>query len=310
MKQAEEETRRAAEMSISTPGQKEAALQEALAAIEVEQAEIEETELREELDRQFGALPEAGQLTPQGAHAPEVVLQETMAGVEEEREGEDDEATLQREARGTMLINLDLAKLHVTMPECRQLTSPVPVITLPPLQEQVVAEGVPMAAPLVQEQAAPEEIAPEEIAPEEAEMAGEEEPKERPVPDEAEFLYGPREADLSVTDRARLEEQRKQWDAEDRINRQKEHDKQIALQLQASEQQRAYRPVQLGLARRTVALPTEEELAHTERAFGDIVLGDDESTDAPPMQRDVQQAKEAYQPLLARSECSSPKRIL
>ncbi len=48
-----------------------------------------------------------------------------------------------------------------------------------------------MAAPLVQEQAAPEEIAPEE-----AEMVEEEEFEERPALDEAELLFGHCEEDL------------------------------------------------------------------------------------------------------------------
>ncbi len=57
----------------------------------------------------------------------------------------------------------------MTTPECREATSPVPVITLPPLQEQVVPEEISMAALLTQEQ-----VAPEEIAPAEAEMVEEE----------------------------------------------------------------------------------------------------------------------------------------
>ncbi len=83
--------------------------------------------------------------------------------------------TLPREAQGTTLINLDLAKLHVTTPDHREVTSLVPVITLLPVQEQAVPEEVPMAAPLVQEQVAPEQVAqeqvaPEQVAPEEVEM--------------------------------------------------------------------------------------------------------------------------------------------
>ncbi len=80
---------------------------------------------------------------------------------------EEDETTLPREAWGTTPINLDLAKLHVTTPDHHEMTSPVPVITLPPVQEQVVAEEAPMAAPLEEEQVAPEETGPEPVVPEE-----------------------------------------------------------------------------------------------------------------------------------------------
>ncbi len=66
--------------------------------------------------------------------------------------------------------------------------------------------------------------------------------------------------------------------------------------MQASEQQRADRPIQLGPARETVALPTEEEVVRAGRAFGAIDLGDDEQTVAPPVQQEEQPAREAYQP--------------
>ncbi len=127
-------------------------------------------------------------------------------------------------------------------------------------------------------------------------MGEEEAIEEQPPLDEAELLFGRREEDLSEEDREKLKQQREWWDAEDRINCQIEHDEQIALQLQAGEQQRADRPVQLGPARRTVALPTEAEVAHARDAFGNIDLGGDEQIVAPPMQREERPAKEAYQP--------------
>ncbi len=60
--------------------------------------------------------------------------------------------------------------------------------------------------------------------------------------------------------------------------------------MQADEQQRADRPIQLGLARRTVAPPTKAEVVRAHEAFGGIDLGDDEQ------QREDRPAKEAYQP--------------
>ncbi len=63
--------------------------------------------------------------------------------------------------------------------------------------------------------------------------------------------------------------------------------------MQASKQQRADRPVQLGPEKRMVAPPTEEEVAHARRALGDIDLGDDETIVARPVQREEQPAKEA-----------------
>ncbi len=145
-------------------------LQEALAELEAEKAEKgrKEAQAQKKLDEQLGKLPEPGQPTLSGAQASEVVLQETIVGMEEGREGEADEATLPREARGTTLINLDLSRLHMTTPERPEVTSLVPVITLPPLQEQIVAEEIPMVALPIQEQ----------VAPEEAEMVEEEELEE------------------------------------------------------------------------------------------------------------------------------------
>ncbi len=71
------------------PGVKAAVLQEALAELEAEKAENErkEVQVQKKLDEQFGELPEPGQPTPSGAQVPEVVLQETMVGMEEGRGG-------------------------------------------------------------------------------------------------------------------------------------------------------------------------------------------------------------------------------
>ncbi len=93
-----------------------------------------------------------------------------------------------------------------------------------------------MAAPRVQEQ----------VAPEEAKMVEEEEFEERPVLDEAELLYGQCEEDLSEENRVKLQKQRELWEGQERTERQEEQDAQIALQLQAKEQQRVERPIQLG----------------------------------------------------------------
>ncbi len=73
-------------------------------------------------------------------------------------------------------------------------------------------------------------------------------------------MFGVSEQNLMAEDRAKLEEQRKQWETEDRVNQQKEQDAQIVAQLQVDEQRRADRPVQLGPVRKTVAPPTEEEV--------------------------------------------------
>ncbi len=190
------------------PGQKETVLQEALDEIAVEQ---HEAEVWKKLEWDFGKLPESEQPTPPGAQAPAFVLQETLTEMDEGRMGEDGEAVLPREARGTMLVNLDFARLHVTTPEHRQVTSLVPVITLPPVQEQVVPEQVEMAAPLVQEQVAPKEVVPEQAAPEEVEMAEEEVLEEESAGkgdllDDAQFIFGMREKNLMEDQRAQLEE--------------------------------------------------------------------------------------------------------
>ncbi len=80
-------------------------------------------------------------------------------------------------------------------------------------------------------------------------------------------MFGVSEKNLMASDRARLEEQRKQWEAEDRINQQKEHDTQIAAQLQLDEQRRADRPVQMGPAGKTVAPSMEEEVRQAKQAL-------------------------------------------
>ncbi len=129
-----------------------------------------------------------------------------------------------------------------------------------------------MAAPLVQEQVVPEEVAPEQAVPEEVEMAEEEVLMEEPVLDEAMFMFGKSEKDLTEGEWAKLEEQRKQWDAEHRINQQKERGAQLAIQLQADEQRGADWLIQMGPARKTVAPPMEEEVEQAKQAFGDISL--------------------------------------
>ncbi len=100
------------------------------------------------------------------------------------------------------------------------MTSPVPVIALPPVQEQVVLEQEEMAAPLEQEQVAPEQVeqvAPEEAAPEqvvseevemvEEEVLGEESAERGDSLDDAQFIFGTSEKNLTEDQRARLEQQ-------------------------------------------------------------------------------------------------------
>ncbi len=82
---------------------------------------------------------------------------------------------------------------------------------------------------------------------------------------------------------------------EDSTKQQREQDAQIVLHLQDQEQRQAARPVQLG-PKRQVAPPTEEELACARKAFGGIILDDDEPTVAVTARREVLQAREAYQP--------------
>ncbi len=256
-------------------GEKEAALWDALAVIAAEQErEREEQKIREELDRTFGVLPdhETGEPTPQGAQAPEAVLQEPM----EEAPGDDDEAVLPRQAGGSTPINLDLAKMHMTTPERpTKPTSPVPVVILAPVAEQAAQEEALMTAQPEQEQVAPER---DETGEAEAEAVV----VEPPPLDAAEHLFGQREEDLTEEQRQAYERQKEQWDDQEKVERQTEHDEQIALQMQANEQQREDRPIQLGSPRRRSQippLPTEEALARTRAAFGDIVLSDVERVD-------------------------------
>ncbi len=259
-----------------------------MAVIAAEQErEREERQLREELNQTFGVLPEheTGEPTPQGAQAPEAVLQEPM----EEAPGDDDEAVLPRQARGSTPINVDLAKMHVTTPERpTKLTSPVPVVTLAPVLEQAAQEEVPTAA-------LPEK---EQVAPERAEM-GEAEAEavvaEPPPLDVAELLYGHREEDLTEEQQDAYRRQKERWDEQEKVDRQKEHDELIALQMQASEQQRVDRPIQLG-PERTVPPPTAEEVAHAGQAFGAVNL--DDEVVAVTGWKEERRAKEAYQPPL------------
>ncbi len=75
---------------------------------------------------------ETSEPTPQGAQASEAILQEPM----EEVAGDDNEAVMPRQARGTTPINLNLAQMHVTTPERpTKLTSPVPIVILAPVAE-------------------------------------------------------------------------------------------------------------------------------------------------------------------------------
>ncbi len=87
----------AAEASTSmlrVPGPKKAAFQEAIDEIALRE---DETAVREELDRDFGKLPEPEQPAPPGVQAPAVILQET-APTEGEWMDEDSRAALPRDA--------------------------------------------------------------------------------------------------------------------------------------------------------------------------------------------------------------------
>ncbi len=75
----------------------------------------------------------------------------------EEVAGDNDEAVMPRQARGTTPINLDLAQMHVTTPERpTKPTSPVPVVILAIVAEQAAQEEAQMTAPPEREQVAPE----------------------------------------------------------------------------------------------------------------------------------------------------------
>ncbi len=65
--------------------------------------------------------------------------------MEEEQTGGDSEAALPRDARDTTPV-MDFARLMASMLEHREVTSLMPLITLPPVQEQVAPEEVEMVA--------------------------------------------------------------------------------------------------------------------------------------------------------------------
>ncbi len=138
-----------------------------------------------------------------------------------------------------MPVNLDFARLRVTTPDCREVTSPMPLITLPPVPEQV----------------APIEDAPVAVASEEVKMAAveevvTEEPEEREDAfSDAQMLFGKDEKDLTESQRADLEERWKQWDAQKKVDEQVERDAQLMIQLQAEEQGRVEHPIRLQLAK-------------------------------------------------------------
>ncbi len=229
---------------------------------QTEEEKAKEAEVRQHLEKAFGKLPESGQLTPSGAQAPDVSLQEVPAGLEEERPEED--VTQPREARGTTPINLELDKLHVSMPWCAEVVTPIPVVTLPPVIEQVASEEVEMAAAPAQEQVAPEveTAAPpvtEQVVPDDIEMTEEEVLQERGLPTDAMILFGKEEKDLSEEERAKLEEQRSSWKQQMLTEQQTEADEQLALQIVAEEQQAVDHLIQLGPAKTAAQLTAEEE---------------------------------------------------
>ncbi len=136
---------------------------------------MEEIAAQEDLEWDFGKLPEPEQPAPPGVQAPAVVLQETAPTKGEQMEG-DSEAAPPRDAWGTTLV-LDFARLRVSTPERREVTTPpVPLPVLPPVQEQ----------------AAPAEV---EMAVEEAEETAMEEPEEDVLGD-TQVMIGKDEKDL------------------------------------------------------------------------------------------------------------------
>ncbi len=167
---------------------------------------MEEIQAREDLEQQFGKLPEPEQPAPPGVQAPAVVLQETP--MEEEQMGGDSEAALPRDARGTT-PTMDFARLQVLMQDRWEVTSPTPVITLPPVPEQVVPDEVEMAA--------------EEAATEEPE-------KEWSVFGEVQAFFGKDEEDLDEVEQADLAEHTKRWQAEEDEEAQIEQDAQLQIQ--------------------------------------------------------------------------------
>ncbi len=138
------------------------------------QEAMDEIAAREQLDQDFGKLPEPEQPPPLCVQAPAVVLQETAPTAEEQMEGAS-EAVQPREARGTTPI-LDFARLTVSTLDRREvMMPPVAQEVLPPLPEQVAPVDVEMAA--------------EEVATEETE--------EEDVLGEAQALFGKKEKDLT-----------------------------------------------------------------------------------------------------------------
>ncbi len=271
------------------PGEKEAVLRDALEMIAAErEREREEGKLRTELDRDFGVLPgpKAGEPTPQGGQAPEVVLQEPM----EEAQADDDEAIPERQVRGAtpdVLAHDVMAKMHVTTPERpTKPASPVPAVTLAPVAEQAAQEEVPMAEPPEQEQVALEE--------DETGEAGVE--VELPPLEETQILYGCAEKDLTKEQREDYEKRKSIWEKQEQIDRQMEHDEQIALQMQASEQRRADRPIQLGPPRRDDRVPPSaaDEDERTGLAYGTTNL-DEQQIVVTHRREEERPAMEPYQ---------------
>ncbi len=134
---------------------------------------MDEIALREELDQQFGKLPEPEQPAPPGVQAPAVSLQEA-APMEGERMEEESGAAPPRETRGTTPI-LDFARLTVSMLERREVTT---LLVLPPMPEQAAPADVEMAA-------------------EETEETATEEPEEEDVLGDVQVLFGKEEKDLT-----------------------------------------------------------------------------------------------------------------
>ncbi len=135
-------------------------------------------------------------------------------------------------------------------------------------------EQVEMAAPLVQEQVALEEVTPEQAAPEEVEMAEEEVLREESAGkgdslDDAQFIFGTSEKNLTEDQRAQLEERRKTWDVPHRVEQQVEQDDHLARQLQADKQRGVDRPIQVQPPKppKQVAPPTDQQVAAPRQAF-------------------------------------------
>ncbi len=106
------------------------------------------------------------------------------------------------------------------------MTRPTPLITLPPVPEQVAPiEDAPVAAASEEvEMAATEEVVTEEL--EEREDAF----------SDAQMMFSKDEKDLTEGQRGELKERWKQWAAQKQIDDQIEQDAQLQIQLQADEQ--------------------------------------------------------------------------